>query len=183
MMTRAQFMNELKRLLMKIPEPQRKEWLYDYEQHFIQASLNGQSEAEAAAELGEPRMIAAELMLGYRVAKAESGRQFSGLSRAVFATISLGMFNLIFVIGPYVAVAGVLFALWAVAAAIGLSAIAAIVESLWSGSFTIPQALSIALVLGSLSFLLGAALKSLTRLFFTATLKYLKWNTRLVKGD
>jgi uncharacterized membrane protein len=180
---KTRYMSELQHLLRKVPEQQRQEWLYDYEQHFELAALNGKSEAQAAAELGEPRMIAAELMLGYRVVEAEAKQKFSGLSKAVFATVSLGLFNIVFVIGPYLAVAATLLALWVSAAALGLAGIVAVGESFWSGTFTLPQALSLGLVFGSLAFLLILALKVLTRLFYAATLKYLKWNTRLVKGD
>ncbi|MCA0755579.1 DUF1700 domain-containing protein [Paenibacillus sp. N4] len=79
MRTRDSYMMELERLLGTIPEHKRKEWLYDYYLHFEQAALNGQTEEEAANELGDPRMIASELMLSYRVNQAEANRNFGGL--------------------------------------------------------------------------------------------------------
>ncbi|MGO4374129.1 HAAS signaling domain-containing protein [Paenibacillus sp. 2TAB19] len=183
MMTKQSYMNELNRLLRNVSEEQRKEWLYDYYLHFEQAAQNGQSEEEAALELGDPRHIAGELLLGYRVEQAETSKTYRGLSRAVFATVSLGLFNLIFIIGPYVALAAVLLSMWAVALSIAFVGFATIADSFWVETFTKPQALSLALICFSVSILLGIGLKKLTSLFYIMTLKYLKFNTRVVRGN
>lgn len=181
-MTKQSYMNELERLLRAVPEAQRREWLYDYSLHFDQAVQHGQTEEEAARELGDPRLIAGELMLGYRVEQVETSSSYKGLSRAVFTTISLGFFNLIFVIGPYIALAGVLFALWAVTIAIAAVGFATIYDSVWVGSYTMQQAVSLALVSWGLAILLAVGLRLLTRKFFAMTLKYLKFNTRMIRG-
>lgn len=183
MMTRDQYMRELDRLLIKVPEPLRKEWMYDYYIHFEQAQKNGQSEHDAAMELGDPRMVANELLLGYHVEQAESRPSFGKLSRAVFATAGLGLFNIIFVMGPYIAIAAVLLSLWVAAGALAVAGIVAVVESVWNQTFSLTQALSLGLICCSLAILLGVGLRSLTKMFFTATLKYLKFNTRVIKGN
>lgn len=183
MTTRDQYMNELERLLKNVPEQVRKEWLIDYYIHFQQAVENGQSEEEAARELGDPRSIAGELLLSYRVDQVETNKSFRGLSRAVFATVSLGLFNIIFIIGPYLALAAVLLALWVSAAAMALTGIVTVIESVWTGSFTLAQALSIGLICCSLALLFVLGLKVLTKKFFEVTLKYLKFNTRIVRGN
>lgn len=183
MITRDSYMLELESLLKVIPEAQRKEWLYDYYIHFQQAVENGQTEADAARELGDPKVIANELLLSYRVTQAETNNSFGKLSRAVFATVSLGLFNIIFVIGPYLGLAAVLLALWVSAAALALAGIVTVAESLWSGTFTIAQAVSVGLICCSLAILLSVALKVLTKQFFAITLKYLKFNTRIVRGN
>lgn len=177
------YMLELESLLKVIPEAKRKEWLYDYYLHFQQAVENGQSEADAARELGDPKQIANELLLSYRVVEAETNKSFGKLSRAVFATVGLGLFNIIFVIGPYIGIAATLFALWVSAASIALAGVAAIVESLWSGTLSIAQAFSVGLICISIAILLLLALKVLTKHFFAATLKYLQFNTRIIRGN
>lgn len=183
MTTRDRYMLELESMLKIIPEAQRKEWLYDYYIHFQQAVENGQSEEDAARELGDPRMIASELLLGYRVDQAETNNSFGKLSRAVFATVSLGLFNIIFVLGPYLALTAVVIALWASAIAIGIAGIGIVIESLWNGTFTIPQALTLGLISSAITILLMIGLKALTTSFYKMTLKYLKFNTRIVKGN
>lgn len=182
-MTRDGYMRELERLLNKVPEPLRREWLFDYYNHFQQAHENGQSEQDAAIELGDPRMIANELLLNYHVEQAETKNSFGKLSRAVFSTVGLGLFNVIFVLGPYIGIAAVLFSLWATVGAMAIIGIVTVIDSVWSQSFTLAQALSLGLICVSLAILLGIGLKVLTKLFFTATLKYLKFNTRVIKGS
>ncbi|CAM4407421.1 HAAS signaling domain-containing protein [Paenibacillus tarimensis] len=175
-------MGELNRLLTIVPEHQRAEWLYDYELHFRMAAENGIPEEQAAAELGDPRLIAKELLLGYRVHQAEDNSTVVSVSRAVFATVGLGFFNLVFVLGPFIAVLGVLIALWAVSGALLLVAAACIWEGYRGEMFSLPQGFSLAAVSCGLGLLSGAGTLSLSRGFFSMTLKYLRFNTRLVRG-
>jgi len=182
-MTRESYMRELEHLLAKVPEKTRREWLYDYYQHFQQAQENGQAEEEAAMELGDPKMIANELLFGYRIEQAETTNSFGKLSKSVFATAGLGLFNIVFVLGPYIAIAAVLVSLWAVAASLALAGVAVIVDCVWVQTFTMAQATSLALIFFALALLLGIALKALTKGYFNMTLKYLKFNTRMIKGN
>ncbi|KQO01041.1 HAAS signaling domain-containing protein [Paenibacillus sp. Leaf72] len=182
MMTKHNYMSELERLLAKVPDKQRREWLFDYYSHFQQAEENGQSEHEAALELGDPRQIASELLLGYKVQRAEAKKSFGNTSKAVLATVSLGFFNIVFVLGPYAAAVGVLIALWATTLALGLAGVTTVLESTWSGMFTLTQAASIGLVCIGLSILLGIGVNALTKGFFAATIKYLKFNTKIIRG-
>ncbi|WP_141500200.1 HAAS signaling domain-containing protein [Paenibacillus luteus] len=183
MTTRDRYMLELEGMLKVIPEAQRKEWLYDYYIHFQLAVENGQSEEDAARELGDPKIIANELLLGYRVNQAESNSSFGKLSKAVFSTVSLGLFNVIFILGPYLALAAVLLALWVSAVAMGIASVGVIVESWLNDTFTIPQALTIGLIISALTILLVIGLKALTGAFYKMTLKYLKFNTRIIRGN
>lgn len=183
MTTRDRYMLELEGMLTIIPEQQRKEWLYDYYIHFQQAVENGQSEEDAALELGDPKLIANEILLGYRVDQAESTSSFGKLSKAVFATVSLGLFNIIFILGPYLALAAVILSLWAVAASIGLAGLVIIAESLVNETFSMPQALTVSIITTAIAILLFIGLKALTASFYKMTLKYLKFNTRMVKGN
>ncbi|WP_138754716.1 HAAS signaling domain-containing protein [Paenibacillus sinopodophylli] len=183
MTTRDRYMLELEGMLSVIPEVQRKEWLYDYYIHFQQAVENGQSEEDAALELGDPKLIANEILLSYRVGQAEKTGSFGKLSKAVFATVSLGLFNVIFILGPYLALAAVILALWASAAAVALSGVAVIIESVWNDTFSLAQAFTVCLITSAIALLLFIGLKSLTTSFYKLTLKYLKFSTRIVKGN
>ncbi|PZD95457.1 hypothetical protein DNH61_13055 [Paenibacillus sambharensis] len=181
-MNRQMYMQELNRLLAVVPEPQRAEWLYDYELHFEMAAENGVAEEQAAAELGDPRLIAKELMLGYRVNQAEDKRNVVSVSRAVFASVGLGFFNLVFVLGPFIAVLGVLIALWAVSGAFLLVAVACIWEGYRGEMFSTGQGFSLAAVSCGLGLLTGTGTLALSRGFMKMTLTYLRFNTRLVRG-
>jgi uncharacterized membrane protein len=85
------------------------------------------------------------------------------------------------VLGPFVALMGVLIAAWAVSAAFFAAAAAAMVEAIRGSSVTFPQGVSIAALLTGLGLLAGAGTLYVTRAFFAMTVKYLKFNTRLIK--
>ncbi|WP_308637671.1 HAAS signaling domain-containing protein [Paenibacillus silvisoli] len=181
-MIREQYLKQLWELLSPVPERLRREWMFDYEEHFRMAAEHGRSEAEAANELGDPRVIAKELLLNYRVGEAENkSGSITLVSRAVLAAVSLGFFNLIFVLGPYVALLGVLLALWATAIAVGLSSVMAIYEGLYGGGITLLQGTFMAMALIALGMLIGAGAHWLTRAVAKMTLGYLKFNSRVMR--
>lgn len=181
-MIREQYLQHLWDLLAPVPEPLRREWMFDYEEHFRQAAEHGRSEEEAAHELGDPRLIAKEMLLGYRVEQAESRNGgITHVSRAVLAAVSLGFFNLIFVLGPYIALLGVLLALWVSSIAIGIASLYAIYEGTIGGTFTLIQSVFIAISLLAVGMLLGAFTKWLTGAVSKGTLQYLKFNSRMIR--
>ena len=181
-MMRDQYLQQLWELLKPVPEKLRREWMYDYEEHFRLAAADGRSEAEAAGELGDPRLIAKELLLGYRVDQADDKKgSITLVSRAVLAAVSLGFFNLVFVLGPFIALLGVLISLWAVSLSLGLSAFAAVYEGVFGDTFTLTQSASAAAVLLALGMLLGAGAHWLTRAVAKMTLQYLKFNSRVIR--
>ncbi|QJC50537.1 DUF1700 domain-containing protein [Paenibacillus albicereus] len=181
-MTRDQYLNELWHQLSSVPEAKRREWMYDYEEHFRFAAEQGQPEAATAAELGDPRAIAKELLLGYRVQEASQGGGGVRLvSRAVFAAVGLGFFNLVFVLGPYLALLGMLLALWAVAGSFVLAAFPILYEGLFGDALPLTLGVYGAMVAAGLGLLLGAAAYKLTGGIMRMTLKYLLANTRMMK--
>ncbi|MBB3112212.1 putative membrane protein [Paenibacillus phyllosphaerae] len=183
MRVREQYLNQLWQLLSPVPEPLRKEWMYDYEEHFRAAAEQGRSEEAAAAELGDPRIIARELLLGYRVEQAEKSGKVGSVSRAVFATVGMGFVNLVFVLGPYLALLGVVLALWAVVAALAIGAVVAVIEGLNGEAFNRVQGTFIAMTLIGLAMLSGAGMKSMTRGVMQMTIRYLKFNGRIIGGS
>ncbi|BBI34239.1 HAAS signaling domain-containing protein [Cohnella abietis] len=181
-MIRDKYLQQLWDLLAPVPEPLRREWMFDYEEHFRQAGQEGSTEEEIAQELGDPRLIAKEMLLGYRVEQAVSKNGgITHVSRAVFAAVSLGFFNLIFILGPFIALLGVLLALWASSVAIGLSSLVAIYEGVFGEAFTKVQGIYVAITLIAVGMLLGAFSLWLTRVVSRVTLQYLKFNSRVIR--
>ncbi len=85
MTIKDQYLGELNHLLHVIPSEQRQELLLDYELHFQMAMENGQPEEQIAHELGDPRVIAKELLLGYRVHQAETKQSCTGIASCIFS--------------------------------------------------------------------------------------------------
>ncbi|MCQ6562466.1 HAAS signaling domain-containing protein [Paenibacillus mendelii] len=181
-MIKEQYLQQLWGQLSKVPEPQRRELMFDYEDHFRIAAEHGRSEEEAARELGDPQVIARELMLSYRVVEAENGGGVVRVSKAVLATVGLGFFNLIFVLGPYIALLGVLLAFWAVSVALGILAAGVMYEGIFGQGIPLLQASFMAMTALGIGMLAGVGTHKLTRSVFKITLKYLRFNSRVMGG-
>ncbi|WP_416829276.1 HAAS signaling domain-containing protein [Ectobacillus polymachus] len=117
-MTKQQFLNELNRLLVPLPDEERKDILSDYESHIDSAIKNGKSEEEAVKDLGSPRTIAFEL--GTPIEKTDTADLISqkettnrSVGPNIFAFLGMLLFNLIFIVGPALGIAGVFIGLYA----------------------------------------------------------------------
>lgn len=191
-MNKTSFMQTLYSNLSGIPENEKNEIMYDYEEHFRMAKEQGRTEEDTVNSMGDPVQIARQFRAGYTVNVANSNKTSGNLLRAVFATCALGFFNLCFVIGPFFGVVGVFIGLYATAIALTFSGIAAFIAPLLQpfisglvnignvgyplnaiGSLTVSAAGVGLTCLGLLFFLLNIWL---TKGFYKLTVKYLKWN-------
>ena len=182
-MTKQEFLDKLNGLMKKMPEEERKDILYDYEEHFQNGMASGKSEAEIANSLGSPQAIAKEIMAGYHVAQAAENVSMTNMVRAVLATVSLGLINLVFVLGPLFGVIGVLFAFYVVAFVL----FAAPVLMLAAAGMPSEPAGILAWIFTSMvtvgaGTLLGIGMIFVTRWAGKAFLKYLQFNIRIIKG-
>lgn len=121
-MNREQYLRELVTSMEGMGEQEKKEIAADYEEHFRIGVSSGKSEEEIARALGNPRSIGKSYRIDAMLEGPESPGAASVL-RAVFATMSLGFFNIVVVLGPFVAIVAVVASLWAVAASVGLSGV------------------------------------------------------------
>ncbi|GKU30259.1 DUF1700 domain-containing protein [Clostridium folliculivorans] len=65
-MKKDEFMREMERNLDKVSEAERKEILYDYEEHFRIAMENGKTDEVICMELGNPKEIAHSYIPNYK---------------------------------------------------------------------------------------------------------------------
>ena len=61
-MNKRDFMNELYSLLSPIPEPERRDIMRDFEEHFSAGAEKGKSEEQLCRELGSPRQVALQFL-------------------------------------------------------------------------------------------------------------------------
>ena len=190
-MTREKFLSDLKGALGRMSEEERREVIYDYEEHFRMGAAEGKTEDQIAQSLGNPRVIGKSYAIDALLEEPKEGGELKAASilRAVFASISLTFFNVIFILGPFLGLVGVLIGLWATAAALGLSAVgvflAPIAALVAPGSFTLAGYQAGFLVfagvgVAGLGVLACIGMWKLTRLFMTGTAAYLKFNARIV---
>ncbi|OPL17429.1 MAG: hypothetical protein AVO38_00105 [delta proteobacterium ML8_D] len=189
-MNKKDFINILSSNLRGVPEEDRKDAISDFEEHFKEGLLEGRAEEDIAISLGDPKVLAGQLKATILVDKAEKATSAINITRAVFATMGLGFFNLIFILGPFIAVVAVLLALFVSAIAITASGItlflAAIFGPLFPQYFTVlvtPAVavfISIGLTCFGILFFIGNIYlaKWLYRLF----IRYIKFNLRIITG-
>lgn len=189
-MNKTEYLKLLEEALGNMSREEKQDILYDYEEHFTIGKENGKTEEEIADSLGDPRAIAKQFKAEYAVKQAETTPSTGNVFRAVFAAIGLGFFNLVFILGPFLGVVGVMIGLFAMAVSItvaGLAVLLALVVSpLFPGFVTIelnPGVLFFGGVgLAALGMLELLGLVKLTGLILKGTAFYLKKNISIIIG-
>jgi len=189
-----EFIKALEANLEGIPAADKSEILYDYEEHFRMGMEQGKTEEQVAEALGNPRTIGKQFRATVAVEQAQTNASTGNILRAVVAVISLGFFNLVFVLGPFMGIVGVLIGIFAAAGAFVVAGLAVLVSAfafplvgpyLSLPSFFLANPIGlIALSLGltSLGLLLFIGNFYLAKLFYRLTVKYLKMNIRIING-
>jgi len=189
-MNKKDFINKLSSYLGGVPAEERQDVINDIEEHFKEAISEGRTEEEISDSLGDPKALANQFKANILVNKAEKITSAINITRAVLATLGLGFFNLMFVLGPFIGIVAVLFSLFASAIAITASGIAVFFASIFGP--LVPQYFavlinpavsifaSIGVTLFGILFFIGDiyVAKWIYRLF----VRYIKFNLRIITG-
>ena len=181
-MTKDQFLKQLQAGLKKLPAEEQKDILHDYEEHFFIGMEEGKTEEEIAHSLGAPQQITKELLATYHLEKVENTISTGNIFRALWAVIGLGFFNLVIVLGPFIALVALIVSGWVVGASFILSPLLVLIDSVLqpSGFAFFPLFISILLV--GLGIFIAIAMFYLTKFSMKGFVSYLKFNANLVKG-
>ncbi len=187
-MKKHEFLTRLETALSGLPEEERSEILADYREHFEMAMADGQSEEAAGEALGSPEQLAKQYRVRTLVARAEEEPSSRNLLRAIVATLGLGFFNIVFLLGPFLALCGLLVAFFAVAVALFVAGFAIIVGGLLSSVFTIFSGMALGgffLGVGFIALSMAMMLIGLKagQLIYRLTLRYLQMNSQIIKGE
>jgi len=189
-MNKKDYIKKLSSYLVGIAEEDRKDVISDFEEHFKEGLAEGRTEEDIAGSLGDPRSLANQLKASILVNRAEKTTSAANITRAVFATLGLGFFNLIFILGPFIAIAGVLVALFACAIAFTATGITVFFASIFGPLF--PQYFSVLInpavaIIGSIGlaclgilFFIGCIY--LAKLLYRVFVRYIKFNLRIITG-
>ncbi|RDW15006.1 HAAS signaling domain-containing protein [Oceanobacillus chungangensis] len=181
-MTKKQFISKLNASLKRLPYEERQDIIQDIEEYFVIGSEEGKSEEQVATSLGSPEQIAKELVAAYRVEKVEETTSTGNIIRAVWAVIGLGFFNLVIVLGPFVALAGVIIAGWLM----GISFVASPIFVLLNVAIH-PQIFEIfdlffSIGLAGIGLFIAIGMFFATRAIKNGFVRYLKYTIGIVKG-
>ncbi|MFD6438417.1 hypothetical protein ACFWDG_01060 [Peribacillus sp. NPDC060186] len=179
-MNKEQFLKQLNASLIRLSQEERQDILQDYEEYFAIGMEKGKTEQEISASLGNPKQISKELTASYRLDQVEQTTSAGNVMRAVWAVIGLGFFNLVIVLGPFIALVGVVIAGWASAIGFILAPFGVLIN-LILGSFQLFD-LFFALGLCGIGIFIAMGMFVATSALTKGFIRYLKFNVSLVKG-
>jgi len=189
MTTKKQFMSELKKNLKSLSKEDREEIIEDYEEHFDVGKKKKRTEADIAKSLGKPKQLAKQAKAELLVSKAEKKKSFKNIWKAIFATIGLSFFNLIVMLGPFIAMFAIVISFFAAGFAIAMSGLALVVAAfLPLEFFYIPAFNHLAMFFGGiglvcLGILFCIGTWYIGKGFSILTIKYIKLNIRIISGE
>lgn len=182
-MRKNQFLNELEGLLQGIPVAEREDILRDYEEHFQIGLENGKQEEQIAADLGSPQIIAKEVSADFHITTAQENQTTTNVMKAVIAIVSLGFFNLVFVLGPFVGLLGILIALYTIPITLAVTPFLIIGYHAFSFSgLELIQWIFLFMTLLGLAVLMTIGLLYLTKAVYKVVLIYLQFNLKIIRG-
>ncbi|WMJ79847.1 DUF1700 domain-containing protein [Clostridium sp. MB40-C1] len=187
-MNKQQYLDILSKNL-NVSKEEKEEIIYDYEEHFRVGMENGKSDEEIIKELGEPKAMAKQYSVYEFVEKAKEKPSPKNIYSAILAFMGMGFFNLIFVLGPSLAVAGILFALIVISFSIIISgaafALAPILVPLGIANVSnIPILATPFLGIGFLALGILATRGSykINKGFYKVIIKYIDKNIKIIKN-
>lgn len=192
-MNKKEYLFQLRRYLQGFPTDEVNDILSDYEEHFSIGVSKGKTEEEISKELGNPSDIAKTYKTTYgknphRFENTGDYTNSNDTTRKILIGFLLFFFNLIIVLGPFIVVVALLFALYVISIAFIFGGFVAFFGSPLVVLTPIPAphfltSLSIGLgmvALGGLALILAIYL---SKLFIEFTIKYIKWNLKLINGQ
>jgi len=181
-MTKYQFMKQLDSLLKRLSSEERQDILQDFEEHYAFGLQAGKTEEQISASLGSPHQIAKELLASYHLDKVESTATTGNIIRAMWAVIGLSFFNLLIVLGPFIALAAVIISGWVAGVGFITSPLLVFINAvIYPETFEFFD-LFFSMVLAGVGLFLAIGMFYVTRAITSGFVRYLKFNAKLVKG-
>jgi uncharacterized membrane protein len=189
--TEQEYIRILKsRLEGTLPDEEMSDIVSDYAEHFRIGKAEGRSEEELFRSLGSPEDIAREVRATHLVKKAEDVRSCRNILHAVLATIGLGLFNLVFVLIPFIILVLLLMVIFIVGIAFAVcgpvAGAFALLQLAGLPAFAIWQSPAAGVFFSIGITTLGALLVIgdyfLARFFYLIGIRYLKWNIGVITG-
>ena len=189
-MDKKQYIEKLAKYLKGLPKEEIEDILSDFDEYFEIGKERGRKEEELSVSLGDPKVLAKQIRLESYIKKAEQATSAANIGRAVFTSIGLSFFNLIFVLPPLAVIFAAIGALFASAVSIGAAGITGTVGSffypLYSQYITFKVNIAAQIFafigLGSFGILFFIGDLYLAKLTYRMIVKYLRFNLNIIRG-
>src|SRR5665647_1945282 len=132
-MNRKQYFDSLEKNLKSLKREEMDDILQDFREYFEIGIERGRTEQELMVSLGSPKTLARQIRFESYVKQAEETTSAAHIGKAVFTSIGLSFFNLIFILPLFLVALGVLLALFISAVAISAAGVTGTI-----GSFFMP---------------------------------------------
>ena len=193
-MDKEEFLEILRSQLRNIQGEDLTEILQDYGEHITIGIEEGREEGELIKSLGDPNEIAKQINAEYHIKKAETTTSASNILRAIYASVGLGLFNVIFILGPLLMILSFSLVLFIIPVVMGITGItlfgaslAAIVMPEYFQATTYNAVAEIGVLffsigLISLGLLILIGDYYVAKLIYELIIKYLKFNLDIISG-
>ena len=191
-MNRKQYLDSLEKNLKSLKREETDDILRDFTEYFEIGIERGRTEQELMDSLGSPKILARQIRFESYVKMAEKNASAAHIGKAVFTSIGLSFFNLIFIMPLFLIVLGAVSALFILAAAISAAGVTGAIGSLFmplisqyvSFNTIIHPAVMAFAFLGTgafgVIFFIGDIFFS--RFLFGLTARYLRFNLEIIRG-
>lgn len=187
-MTQIEFMQRFKRGIASIPKERQQEIIEDISQHFEEGIAANMGEAELAAQLGNPELLAKEYRASQAVERANDHMTAGNVLSVIWAAIGMGMLNLILIFPIWISLFVAWISLMAASLAMtiaGVGGFLGVIIGLLSSNtlvyVTYPLASIFACIAStSLGLLLGIGMLHAGKWFARVTLQYVQANLGII---
>ncbi len=189
-MNKKIFLEKLEKNLKGLPRDEIKDILSDFEEYFNIGVYENRTENDLTLSLGDPGILAKQLKAASFIKKAEESTTTANISRAVFVSIGLSFFNLVFILPLFIFLAAVITAFFVISVTVSAAGITGFVSSVFYPVFSNYLTFSIHPIVGIFFFLGLTATGTiafigniyLSKAIYRMILKYLKFNLSVIKG-
>jgi len=187
-MTRNEFMTRLRQGLVGLHPDYIRDVMADYENHFDDGRVNGRSEEEIAAALGDPGRLARELRAEAGFQRWENARTPGNLVGAVLGLMGLATIDIMFLFPFLCAMFGIFVGFSVAVLVMVVVGFALIIGALipglaWFGLTGGPEGIAVGLAgvgLVSLGIGLGALFSLIVNVIVRGLVKYARLHFRLI---
>ncbi|MBP6323373.1 MAG: DUF1700 domain-containing protein [Fusobacteriaceae bacterium] len=189
-MTKEKWIERLKKGLVGLSKEEIEDIVSDYNEYFYDAMEKGRNEEEITNSLGDPVKLSKQLKADSRIKTAQANMNIKNVLKATFAIVTLSLFNIIIMLGPITAIAGIIIGAGAAGVAfiggglISLFAIWFVGSKLIMGlgfAIAFPIGLMLGLCLSSLGLMILILDFWFGRWIFNILVKYFKFNFDIVR--
>ena len=191
-MNRIQYLKTLEKNLKTLKKEETDDIIRDFTEYFEIGIERGRTEQELMNSLGSPKILARQIRFESYIKLAEETASAAHIGKAVFTSIGLSFFNLIFIFPLFLLVLGLLAALFIFAVAISAAGVTGAIASLFLplisqyvtfNTFIHPAVMVFAFLgIGAFGVIFFIGDIFFSRFLFGLTTRYLRFNLEIIRG-